>query len=367
MFKTGERLPSVRQLSALLKVNYATVHQAYLLAKKCGVIESKLGKGTHILAPLSTKNVDADEQDLIHMNLPISEPSLLMIEKLKQQALVAINNYDFKAIFNYKDNISGSAIKLAGLNWMKKKINQHRIKRMIPCAGIHDGLVALFLLYRQKGRIVLPEFFYPGIKAIIYQFAVPVVTVLCDNEGPCSDSLEQLAKTGEITALYINPTINNPTTSTIGINLRLAIARICKSYQVDIIEDDAYGALPSEGIATFSQIIPEQTWYLNGLSKSFAPGMRMAWIYAPESLELTVFLSVMQSITIMVNPLIYQIVVSWIESGAAHEALAATRKECSRRADRVARFFTGRHFQIASEGFHLLFNLGDESGLRTAL
>lgn len=194
-----------------------------------------------------------------------------------------------------------------------------------------------------------------------------MATLVCDNERPCPASLEQLAITGEIAALYINPTINNSTTISIVINRKQAIARICKKYQIAVIEDEAYGALSSEGTATFSQLLPEQTWYPNGLLKSFAPGRRMAWIYAPESLDLTIFLSIMQSMTIMGNPFIYQIVVNWIDSGAAYEALAATRKDLARRSERVIGLFTRRRFLLAPEGFHLWLDLDTAWGLPTAV
>lgn len=54
------------------------------------------------------------------MNSPVSEP-IFNDRKFKTVGLVAVINYDVKANFNYKDNISGCAIKLASLNGLKKK------------------------------------------------------------------------------------------------------------------------------------------------------------------------------------------------------------------------------------------------------
>ncbi|WP_308560830.1 hypothetical protein [uncultured Klebsiella sp.] len=43
-------------------------------------------------------------------------------------------------------------------------------------------------------------------------------------------------------------------------------------YSIPVIENEAYAALATQHIATFSELIPELTWYLSGVAKCGGAG-----------------------------------------------------------------------------------------------
>ena len=47
--KTGEQLPTVRDLARQLKVNFNTVARAYRILDQAGIINTQHGRGTYIL------------------------------------------------------------------------------------------------------------------------------------------------------------------------------------------------------------------------------------------------------------------------------------------------------------------------------
>lgn len=361
----GDKLPSVRELSSQLNINYATVQKAYHQCKLAGVISSRPGKGSHICQRGIVEALQS-RHDLTTMNSPLSEHSKELSLQLKQQAISSIYDYDFRTIFRYQSTLDNSDIRQTGLDWLGKKILQPTVNRILPCAGIHEGLLALFILYQKKGAIALPHYFYSGLKSIIQLMATPYVTIPCDEEGPLPDALARLCEQNKVSALYINPNINNPTTVTLSINRRLALAEVVKRYGLHIIEDDAYGALASQGIATFSQILPTHTWYLNGLSKSFAPGMRMAWIYGPSEVDTHQLCQVMSALKVSDNPLTHQIVNKWVKSGVAQRTAEETLKTTRVRVKLFRRLFPEDRYQISDDGFHVWFSLGKKNAYEIA-
>ena len=82
--KPGMPLPSVRQLATQLRVNPATVVQAYRELEQAGVAESRQGAGTYVREVGETKR-DAERQ---------REARRLVRRLLKEAAAVGVNPED---------------------------------------------------------------------------------------------------------------------------------------------------------------------------------------------------------------------------------------------------------------------------------
>ncbi len=80
-----------------------------------------------------------------------------------------------------------------------------------------------------------------------------------DDEGIDPDALQAACLRDKPKALYLNPTLLNPTTVTIPEKRREAIARIARRHRLPIIEDDAYGFIPQHGPPPFAAIAPDIT------------------------------------------------------------------------------------------------------------
>ena len=51
----GDRLPPQRKLASRLAIDFTTVARGYVEAQKRGLIESRVGQGTFVRAPLESK------------------------------------------------------------------------------------------------------------------------------------------------------------------------------------------------------------------------------------------------------------------------------------------------------------------------
>jgi DNA-binding transcriptional MocR family regulator len=68
-----------------------------------------------------------------------------------------------------------------------------------------------------------------------------------DGDGVIPEALEEAVRRHAPKAIYLNPTLQNPKTITIPECRRAAICSLARRLQVPIVEDDAYGFIPTHG------------------------------------------------------------------------------------------------------------------------
>ena len=117
--------------------------------------------------------------------------------------------------------------------------------------------------------------------------------------------------------LYLNPTLQNPTTLTVPEKRRAAIARVLQTFNVPLVEDDAYGFIPVRGPAPFAAIIPDLTWHIAGLAKCIGAGLRVAYVIAPTVKSAWSFAASMRAANVMASPLTVALATRWIEDMGA--------------------------------------------------
>src|SRR5205085_6452497 len=94
-----------------------------------------------------------------------------------------------------------------------------------------------------------------------------------------------------IAFLYVVPNFQNPTGRLIGLDKRRRLLEWATRRNVLVVEDDPYGALHFDDVASAAdtrQIRADddegRVVYLSSFSKTVAPGFRVAWIAAPPAI-----------------------------------------------------------------------------------
>jgi 2-aminoadipate transaminase len=99
------------------------------------------------------------------------------------------------------------------------------------------------------------------------------------------DLLESILARHRPRLIYTQPTFQNPTGAVMSQERRRRLLLLARRYQTPILEDDPYGEIYFEGkqpqplkaLDSSGQVI-----YLSTYSKTLAPGLRVAWLAAPE-------------------------------------------------------------------------------------
>ena len=158
-------------------------------------------------------------------------------------------------------------------------------------------------------------------------------------------------------ALYLNPTLLNPTTHTISEPRRLALTAIARRFGVPIIEDDPYGLLPQDAPPAFAALAPELTWHIAGLAKCLGAGLRVAYVVVPDNRSGWSFAASLRSATVMASPVTVALATRWINDGTGDALVAAVRRELAERQLLARSLLKGQTFRADPAGFHLWLSL----------
>src|SRR5262249_26975270 len=181
------------------------------------------------------------------------------------------------------------------------------------------------------GDVVLAErLTYPGARRLSDLLHLTLKGVDIDGEGIRPDSFEKACRALAPKLLYCTPTIQNPTASVMPPGRRREIARIAAAHGVALVEDDTYGLLSPERPRPLAAHAPDSGFYIASLSKTIAPGLRVAYLLCPRKHAERVAAAI-RSTTWMAAPLMAEIAAVWIEDGTADASLGKKRREIGER------------------------------------
>lgn len=165
-------------------------------------------------------------------------------------------------------------------------------------SGSQQGLDLIGKLFVNAGDRILTEApTYLGALQAWSAYQAEYLTVPVDEDGLDVERLEAQLRGGP-KFLYVLPNFQNPAGVTLSLERRRRLVELANHYGAPIVEDDPYGQLRYEGehLPPIVQIDAElhdkgdadgeftgNVLYLSTLSKTLAPGLRVAWVVAPES------------------------------------------------------------------------------------
>lgn len=328
----GDRLPPQRALAKRLGMDFTTVARGYVEARKRGLVDARVGQGTFVLGAPKTASLRASARlsaDL-SMNLPPepADPELLDM----MRAGVTEVSRDLVARLRYQGFGGSPADKDAASAWLGRRALVPTQDRIFVTPGAHAALLGILSILAKPGEIVLCErVTYPGIRAIAAQLGIRLVGLDMDEDGVTPAALEEACERHQPKAVYLNPTLQNPTTLTISEPRRASLASVARAYELPIVEDDAYGFIPTRKISPFAAIAPDLTWHVAGLAKCIGAGLRAAYVVAPSARAAWPFIAALRTASVMASPLTVALATVWIENGTADAILRFIRAETAAR------------------------------------
>jgi 2-aminoadipate transaminase len=153
------------------------------------------------------------------------------------------------------------------------------------------------LLINPGDRVLTEEPTYLGALQAFNAYQADYLPVPIDDEGLDLDVLEKQLRGGP-KFLYVLPNFQNPGGVTLSLARRRRVVERAAHYGIPIVEDDPYGQLRYDGehLPPLVKIDAElhgcgggeraftgNVLYMSTLSKTLAPGLRIAWVVAPEA------------------------------------------------------------------------------------
>ncbi len=355
----ADRLPPQRTLATALGMDFTTVARGYVEAKRRGLIESRVGQGTFVSKAIRRRHppmiVHPEIVDL-SMNLPPEPDDPALLDRM-QDGWDAIGR-DLLRLMRYQGFGGVSADKEAASAWLSRRGLVPRQDRVFIVPGAHPALLGIFGLLARPGDVVLSEnITYPGARSIAAQFGLSLVGLPMDDQGIDAGAFADACKRLSPKALYLNPTLLNPTTHTISEPRRLELTEIARRFGVPIVEDDPYGLLPADAPPPFAALAPELTWHIAGLAKCLGAGLRVAYVVVPDNRSGWTFAASLRAATVMASPVTVALATRWIDDGTADALVAAVRRESAERQAIARSLLRGQTFRSDPAGFHLWLSL----------
>lgn len=158
------------------------------------------------------------------------------------------------------------------------------MENVMIVAGGMETMNLVSQLYLEPGDVVLVESptFLQSIQ-IFKMFEARCIACETDDQGLVIDDVEAKIKQYHPKMIYVVPTFQNPSGRTTSLERRKALARLGSRYDIVVLEDDPYCEMRYSG-----EVLPPikyfdetgNTIFANSLSKIFAPGTRLGYIFA---------------------------------------------------------------------------------------
>ena len=359
VLRLGDRLPPQRRLAARLGIDFTTVSRGYAEAQRRGLVTSHVGRGTFVARDRSTddkrelrRRADVD----LTMNLPPEpqDPELLARMQDGLQT-VSANLID---LLRYQSVTGGQIDKEAASTWLSLRGLVPSLDRIAVTPGAHPTMLAILMGLATTGDCVLCEdVTYPGFRAIAGRLGLRVIGLPGDDDGIDPDALTDAIRRHAPKALYLNPTLQNPTTRTIPPARREWIAEIVTAHHLPLIEDDAYGFIPPHPPAPLAAFAPDLVWHIGGLAKCIGAGLRLAYTVAPSSHAARDLAQRLRTISVMPSPLMMALATRWITDGTADRIRRFIREETLARQAIAAKVLAGAAYQSEPHAFNVWMHL----------
>jgi 2-aminoadipate transaminase len=167
-------------------------------------------------------------------------------------------------------------------------------ENVLITSGSQQALDLIGLTFINQGdRVLVESPTYLGALQAWNLYGANYVTVKSDQNGMDTNDLEERLRIGP-KFIYVLPNFQNPMGVTMSLERREQLVKLADRYGIPIIEDDPYMQLRFEGHHLPSVAVIDNKMrcgngcyagnviYLSTFSKTLAPGLRIAWVVAPE-------------------------------------------------------------------------------------
>ena len=354
--KAGDRLPPQRNFAYERNIAVSTASRVYSELLRRGLVVGEVGRGTFVsgdarhgvTVPAEPRGARID----LEFNYPLLPTQSAMIAK-SLQGLFLPDALDaaLRPAASHGTPLARatSAAYLARQGWSP---SADRI--VFTANGRQCIAAALAAVVPSGGRCGVEALTYPFVKGIAARLGIALVPLAMDEHGVRPDAVQKAHREGRLSALYVQPVMQNPLGITMPASRRAELLRVVEKLGLTVIEDAVYGFLEDQ--APLAAEAPETCVVLDSLSKKVAPGLALGFIVMPQRLRESMMAAIRSG--------------GWTASGyalAAGQRLMADgtaaelsrlkRVDAGRRQQLAAKYLEGFEIQANSKAYHLWLTL----------
>jgi DNA-binding transcriptional MocR family regulator len=357
VYRPGERIPSVREMSRQQGVSMGTVVQAYVLLEAQGWIEARPQSGFYVRqkvdeilpqpqppsSPPDPTEVslhelvmlllrDSQNQNLIQLGAALPNPEYLPLEKINRlliqaarQGEAAIHRYQFPPGLDKLRVQIARRIVAAGCNLAPNDI-------LITSGGIEAIDLCLRAVCRPGDIVAVESPIYFGTLQTLEVQGLRALEIPCHpNEGMSLDALAFALQHNQVRAVLVSSNFSNPLGSQMPDEKKKALVDLLNRHEIPLIENDVFGEIYFGGkrplvCKAFDK--KELVLLVSSFSKDISPGLRVGWVSAGQFQQQVAWL---KSTVSAASPTLAQYVIAeFLASGGYDQHLRRIRREYAR-------------------------------------
>ena len=335
----GTKLPPQRELADFLDLNVSTVSKAFKMCELKGLLSATVGSGTFVSYDAVSNAYlleDMKPQHLIEMGATM--PDNHSYEPLANQLRSMLNEPDYEKWFGYGRIGEHRWKQDAAMKLLHRSGLDTELNRILLASGGQNAIAAVLASLCKPGdRIGADLHTYPGLKTAAAMLSIQVVPIRSKEGVMSPEAFEYACKNDNIKGIYLIPDYHNPTAVTMPVETRKRIAEVAQMYDQFIIEDGAYSLMHETPLPAVTSFAPEHGIYIASLSKSIAPGLRLAYMAVPERYKEHIA-KALYNLSVSVAPLFAELAARIIVSNQFESLIQSHREQTIRRNEIVDRY-----------------------------
>lgn len=362
--KPGDRLPTQRKLAFDLQLSVQTVSRAYDKLAEAGKIVGEVGRGTFVRAshddsqmPFVTRKTSRELLDMSILKPVIDHAH----EEALQKTLRALSRSTPRSVLEGsrpapKIDADSQGVK----RWLAMcGLNLRDDDAVIATNGSTSAMTVALMTVAQPGDLILSENIgHHTLRSLARFLGLRLQGVAVDDDGICPQSLEDACRSEDVKALYIMPSGMNPLAFNMTQTRREKVVDIARRYDLQIVENHAWGPLQDAPPPPIAALAPERTLFFTSLTKCLMPGLRVGYLVAPEHLGSAVANRHLAT-NWTATSLMTEIADRWLADGTAQTLLHRQRLALGDRQDYVAQTLTGLDYRTSPNGLHIWIGCRD--------
>lgn len=360
----GQKLPSTRELSSLLKVSRNSVISAYEGLEDDGFAYTVQGQGSYVAQGATAQNgaesaswtmdwkerlsgqaLLAEELDIMKRGIRAEKGTISFTSIAPDERLFELDQV--RRAFMERMAVEGNVLLNYGYakgykplidylkQYMEHKGVDLRGKDLLITNGFTEGFdLVLSALGKRHGTVLCENpTHHTAIKNLkLHGFGIQGITM--ERDGIHLGELEQALMEREYDCAYLVPSYHNPTGIVMSPEKRHSLMKLMHHYNVPVIEDGFNEELRYSG-AHMAPLIAaggggNSVVYLGSFSKVLFPGLRVGWVLADQ--ELIYYLeSVKRARTIHTSTLDQSVLYQYLLGGNLEKYLKKARLEYKRK------------------------------------
>jgi DNA-binding transcriptional MocR family regulator len=353
--KPGDRLPPQRSFAYERKIAVSTAGRVYAELLRRGLVVGEVGRGTFISGDARRGMAAAGEPRGIRIDFEFNYPMLPDQTELIAKSLDGLDKAALDTALRQATSVGTPAVRSVAAAYLSQGAWSPSPEQLVFTGNGRQSIAAaLAAVVPTGGRCGVEALTYPFVKSIAARLGISLVPLAMDEAGVRPDSVQKAHREAHLSAIYVQPVIQNPLGMTMTSARRADLLRVVEKLDLPVIEDNVYAFLDNE--PPLAVLAPESCIVIDSLSKKIAPGLALGFIVPPERLRESVRASV-RSGGWTASGFAFAAAQRMMSDGVAAELSRLKRLDARARQKLAAERLSGFEIQANEKSYHLWLTL----------